>query len=455
MSEKIALNTSNKALLNMALPLCMGAFVQFIVVLVDNYFVAQLNGKAMSAVSFVGLIYIALSMLSAGLANASQILIARKRGEGRSEEIPTVFANALFIGVFIVLIQFLVLAFFIPTFLDRSIEDEETRNYMKTFAETRAYGFIFFTFIQVLQSFWSGIALTRSIIYSTITVAIFTIVFDYLFIFGNFNFPRLEVHGAAIATNIGEAAAAFVLFFYTIFHSKYKDVRLFRNLYRVPFNYTKEILRLGVPIMLQMLVALSIWIIFFAFIEKKGDDSFQSAFIVRNMYMLAWVSVMGFSSTTKTYVSGLLAEKRTSEIFHVIKRLALLNFSFILILTHGLWLYPESIAHLFNANEETTRLTVKSMHVVLPAISIFAFTSILLAAVEGAGKTIQGFFIELATTALYLTYAYYISFYTDADVAIIWTSDYVYFLGLGLFSLLVFRNTSWFKKRHRKDFHNG
>ena len=243
MSEKIALDTSNKALLNMALPLCMGAFVQFIVVLVDNYFVAQLNGKAMSAVSFVGLIYIALSMLSAGLANASQILIARKRGEGRSEEIPTVFANALFIGVFIVVIQFLVLAFFIPTFLDRSIEDEETRNYMKTFAETRAYGFIFFTFIQVLQSFWSGIALTRSMIYSTITVAIFTIVFDYLFIFGNFNFPRLEVHGAAIATNIGEAAAAFVLFFYTIFHSKYKDVRLLRNLYRVPFNYTKEILR--------------------------------------------------------------------------------------------------------------------------------------------------------------------------------------------------------------------
>ncbi|NDE05509.1 MAG: hypothetical protein EB003_12855, partial [Flavobacteriia bacterium] len=275
MSEKIALNTTNKALLQMALPLCMGAFVQFIVVLVDNYFVAQLNGKAMSAVSFVGLIYIALSMLSAGLANASQILIARKRGEGRSEEIPTVFANALFIGAFIVLIQFIVLAFFIPTFLDRSIEDEETRNYMKTFAETRAYGFIFFTFIQVLQSFWSGIALTRSMIYSTVTVAIFTIVFDYLFIFGNLNFPRLEVRGAALATNIGEGAAALVLFIYTLSHTVYKEVRLFRNLYRVPFNYTKEILRLGVPIMLQMVVALCIWIIFFAFIEKKGEDSFQ------------------------------------------------------------------------------------------------------------------------------------------------------------------------------------
>lgn len=439
----------------MAMPLCMGAFVQFVVVLVDNFFVAQLNGKAMSAVSFVGLIYIALSMLSAGLANASQILIARKRGEGRSEEISTVFANALFIGAFIVLIQFLVLSFLVPSFLDRSIEDVETRNYMKTFASTRSYGFIFFTFIQVIQSFWSGIALTRSMIYSTVTVALVTIVFDYLFIFGNYNFPRLEVRGAALATNMGEAAAALVLFFYTLSHPVYKEVRLFRNLYRVPFNYTKELLRLGVPIMLQMLVALSIWIIFFAFIEKKGEDSFQSAFIVRNMYMLAWVSVMGFSSTTKTYVSGLLAEKRSHELLSLLKKLALLNFTFIFILTHGLWLYPESIAQLFNANEETTRLTVKSMYVVLPAISIFAITSILLAAVEGAGMTIQGFFIELATTVIYLSYAYYISFHTNADVAIIWTSDYVYFAGLGIFSLLVFRNSSWLKKRGRKDFHNA
>jgi Na+-driven multidrug efflux pump len=95
------------------------------------------------------------------------------------------------------------------------------------------------------------------------------------------------------------------------------------------------------------------------------------------------------------------------------------------------------------------------MYIVLPAISIFAFTSILLAAVEGAGKTIQGFFIELGTTVLYLTYAYYISFHTNADVSIIWTADYVYFLGLGFFSLLVFRNTRWFKKSHPKDFHNG
>ena len=62
----------------MALPLCAGAFIQFFIVIIDNYFVAQIDGNAMSAVSFVGLIYIALGMLGAGSSNAAQILIAKK-----------------------------------------------------------------------------------------------------------------------------------------------------------------------------------------------------------------------------------------------------------------------------------------------------------------------------------------------------------------------------------------
>ncbi|MFN5621491.1 MAG: MATE family efflux transporter [Flavobacteriales bacterium] len=65
-----------------ALPVSLGIFVQFIVVVIDNYFVAQIDGNAMSAVAFVGLIYITLAMLGVGLGNATQILVARRKGQG-------------------------------------------------------------------------------------------------------------------------------------------------------------------------------------------------------------------------------------------------------------------------------------------------------------------------------------------------------------------------------------
>ena len=90
------------------------------------------------------------------------------------------------------------------------------------------------------------------------------------------------------------------------------------------------------------------------------------------------------------------------------------------------------------------------MHVVLIPILVFGITSVMLAAVEGSGKTIQGFLIELATTVIYISYSYYLVYKTDVDVAIIWTADIVYFICIGLFSLISLRSNGWYKKYKEK-----
>jgi MATE family multidrug resistance protein len=434
------------SLWKMALPLCAGAFIQFFIVIIDNYFVAQLNGNAMSAVSFVGLIYIALGMLGAGLANAAQILIAKKNGEKLSSEIPIVFQNAFLIQCGIVTLQILLMAWIVPILLRQFISNQEVLDYMIQFSQYRSIGFLFFSFIQLYHAYWSGTAQTKSIFYSTVLVATTTICFDYLFIFGHFGFPAFGIKGAAIATNLGELSGLLFLLSYT----KRQAPQLTLLGFKSQVRYVYELLKLGIPIMIQMLIALVIWIVFFGFIEKRGEASFQSAFIVRNMYSLAWVSAMGFSSTAKTYVSGLLAEKRDSEVFVVLKRLIISNVILIATLTHGLLFYPSWIASQFNASAEVINLTVKSMHVVFPVILLFAVTNILLAAVEGSGKTMHGLIIEISTTICYIVYAYWITFHTSADVSLIWTSDYVYFVGLGIFSLFFLRSWKWYSKYTRK-----
>jgi putative MATE family efflux protein len=441
-----SLNISYQSIWKMAIPLCAGAFLQFFIVIIDNYFVAQLNGNAMSAVSFVGLIYIALGMLGAGLANATQIIIAKKNGQNKANDIPEVFLNALVIQIGIICIQILTMSVVVPLLLKSFIENENVLNYMIEFSTYRAFGFIFFSCIQLYQAYWSGMTKTRSVFYSTALVAAITVFMDYVLIFGNFGMPQLGVKGAALATNLGEASGLLLLILYT---GKKGNLNVNFKI-SPPFIYVKNLLQLGIPIMIQMLIALVIWIIFFGFIEKRGESSFQSAFIVRNMYSLAWVSAMGFSSATKTYVSGLLAEKRDAEIFITLKRLIISNVFLIAILTHGLVFYPGWIAERFNASEEVIQLTVASMHIVFPVILLFAVTNILLAAVEGSGKTIQGLTIEIATTICYILYAYWITFHTNADVSIIWTADYVYFSGLGIFSLLFLSSWKWYRKYSRK-----
>ena len=101
-----------------ALPVSLGIFVQFIVVFIDNYFVAQIDGNAMSAVAFVGLMYLTLAMLGVGLGNATQILVARRKGAGEYVAVGHVVANSFWLAFVVGIIQFMLLYFLMPSVID-------------------------------------------------------------------------------------------------------------------------------------------------------------------------------------------------------------------------------------------------------------------------------------------------------------------------------------------------
>jgi|688.fasta_scaffold19370_10 MATE family multidrug resistance protein len=449
-----SLQTDTRSILRVAIPISLGIFVQFIVAFIDNIFVAQVDSNAMSAASFVGLIYVTLVMLGVGLGNATQILVARRKGESQLNIAGQITGNAFAISFLLAAIQFVLLYYIAPGIIDRTIESVPVKNYMRVFIQYRAYGFFFYTPLLVLNSFWSGIAHTRPLVYTTAIMASVTILLDYLFVFGNLGFPEMGMTGAALATSIAEASALLFAFVYTWRVSSRYDTATSHNdtnksyqlnKWLLSFNtrFTKSITALGTPIALQLLTSLGIWVVFYVFVESMGERELQSSFIVRNMYTLAYVSVGGFSTTAKTYISGLIAEKRQSELHGIMFKMMMLNLGGILFLSHGLWLYPESIAGMFTTDPIVIDQTVDSMHIVLPAMMIFAFTSILLATVEGSGNAVAGFVIEMITVAVYILTAWYMVYDWRWPIHLVWTSDYVYFLLIGILSGLYLWNGKW------------
>jgi putative MATE family efflux protein len=449
-----SLDIRTGSILRVAIPISLGIFVQFIVAFIDNYFVAKVDSNAMSAASFVGLIYITLVMLGVGLGNAAQILVARRKGESRLHEAGQVTGNAFVISFILACIQFSILYFIIPGIIDHTIESVQVKNYMREFIEYRAPGYFFYTPLLVLNSFWSGIAHTRPLVYTTIITATVTIILDYCLVFGHFGFPEMGMSGAALATTIAEGCALLFAFIYTLHmspryepdHSDRDAAQTFQlKKWLMSFNteFTGSILRLGTPIALQLVTSLGIWVVFYEFVESMGERELQSSFIVRNMYMLAYVSVGGFSTTAKTYISGLIAEQRQSELHAIMLRLMLLNLAGIFLLSHGLWLYPEKIAGIFTTDPVVITQTVDSMHIVLPAMMIFAFTSILLATVEGSGNAIAGFLVEIITVVAYIIAAWLMVYRWHWPIHLVWTSDYVYFILLGLLSTIFLWNGRW------------
>lgn len=435
-------DTTTKGILAVSLPVSAGIFVQFIVAFIDNYFTSQVDGNAMSAVSFAGLLYITLIMASTGLSNAAQIRVASHLGAGNRTMIHHTLGNALWISIILGVLQWAIYFFLLPRWVCSNLESEEVQNHMITFMQYRSFGFLFYTPMLALQSFWSGIAKTRILAGVSLLLAGSTAILDYILIFGWQGIPALGVKGAAIATVAAEVIALISITLYTIKNSR-KHTSVEVNFDIREKRETGPILRLAAPIALQQMLALAIWVIFYGFVERMGERELQSSFIVRNMYMLCYVSVGGFSTAAKTFVAGLIAERRTEKMYWLIFKMGALNFLCIAILSHPLWLYPETVASLFSVDTTVVTMTVQTFYIVLPPMWLFAFTSIALAAVEGSGKATMGFIIEFITSIIYILAAWLMIFEWSWPIHKVWLSDYVYFFCLGLFSVLYLSTGRW------------
>ena len=130
-------------------------------------------------------------------------------------------------------------------------------------------------------------------------------------------------------------------------------------------------------------------------IERLGEAALNTSHIIRNMYVLMFVAMMGIGQAAKTYISTLIAERRQHDLKRTIVRLLVLNWFGWLLLSHGMWLYPETIVHLFTDDPEIVEGTVGSMKIVLVAMFLATFSSVFINVIEGAGKTRVAMAIEL------------------------------------------------------------
>ena len=181
------------------------------------------------------------------------------------------------------------------------------------------------------------------------------------------------------------------------------------------------------------------------FHNKGNEKVFISSadWMVRNLDHRIEVATPIFDNAIKKELIDLLDEKRWNDIKKLTWRVGLMNLAGILVLSHGLWLYPNWITSHFTQDSETIRLTLETMKIILPAMIIYSFTSIMLAVVEGTGSTMAGFWIEVITSIIYAISVYMMVKFTTWEVPILWLADYLYFIILGICSITFLKYGKW------------
>ena len=439
------LDLKYSSILKVALPLMVSSFIQAVVLITDTAFLSRYNTISFDAAGNAGLIYITLFMALVGMSDGSQILIARRIGQQKIEAIGRIFGTSVFTLLGLSIFFYFILNHIIP---DGILEYSKHLDIAKEecdFLEIRSYA-LFFTFISLsIQAFFFATGKTWVVLVSSIITAFSNILLDYFLIFGESIFPEMGLKGAALASTLAEGIGAAFLLIYLLSSKMKKEYQLF-SYFTFNLKSFKELIKIGNPIMLQGILALGTWTIFFFWIEQMGKFELTVSQNIRSIYFLAFIPIWGFSTTTKTYISQYLGSGDFEALKIIQRRIQLLTSMFLGVIILITIFFPYEFISMINPEEAYLEKSRSILFFISGSTFLFGIFSVYFQTINGSGHTIVTFTIELICVGIYLISAYILIKIIEVDIFWVWSVEYIYFISMGILSYGYLKLFDWKNK---------
>ncbi|WP_028308706.1 MATE family efflux transporter [Desulfitibacter alkalitolerans] len=227
------------------IPLLLGNLLQTGYSIVDTIFLGRVGADAIAAVSLSFALLFVLFSLSMGLSMGSTTLVAQYAGAKDkvllNKAVKNSIAFSLLLGVFFSIGAVILSGPLIKLMGAPKEIEADALIYMRIFSA----GIIFMYFFFLISAILRGLGDSKTPLKFMAVSTTVNIILDPILIFGLGPIPRLEVAGAALATVIAMACAAFYGLWYLNKKQEYFDLS-FKD-FKFDSEIIKHLLRLGLP----------------------------------------------------------------------------------------------------------------------------------------------------------------------------------------------------------------
>jgi Na+-driven multidrug efflux pump len=298
----------------------------------------------------------------------------------------------------------------------------------------------------ICSRFFVGIQLTKYITVGAVIVGITNFVFDYVMIFGKFGFPKMGLEGAALAAVLAEVVGLAYFVFIIIRKVDLSKYNLFR--FKKPqLDITRKTFNLSSFTMLQNMVSLVGWFLFFVIVEKTGERNLAITNVVRSYYMLLMVPLWAFANTASTLVSNAIGAGQRRYVFQIIRRVALFCTGIMVVVFIITACFPKEIMRLYTADATLIEMGVNGLCIVALATIVGGTAWVIFVSISATGNTQIALLIECLTTVLYVTTIYFLAHAFADRIGLVWLSELVYFGVMGIGSVIYLSTNHWVKKQ--------
>lgn len=380
-------------------------------------------------------------MMGFNFTRGTQIIIARRMGEGNKHEVGNVTDTTIISMVAVALLFFTIIQLFAHPILRFMLTNEDVIEKCQRFLSYRIWGvipsFISFVFI----AFYSGIGRTHILALSITVMTLLNVTLNYGFVYGKLGLPELGIAGSGLATSIAETFGALILVAGTFYKNRKHEFSLFR-FRKFDNGLLKLMTNIAVPLMLQSLASVGSWLFLFARIETElGKDSLAISSIFRQLILFFSIPTWSLGSTANTIISNMLGRRDFSGLKDAIRRISFVSVGLAAFSCLVIYLFPRFFIGIFTSVQDASLLPV-AIHI-LPVIFVIfllmSFTNILFNSVISVGDIYTALGIQIGVVVMYIIYFQIMFKMPFVNTFWIWTAEWFYWLLILAACLVFFR----------------
>ncbi len=463
---------SYKDILKLSIPIMIGSAVQNLITLTDTIFLGRVGEIELGAIGLVGVFYLLIASIGYSFSKAGQIMIARRVGKKELHQIGSITYSMLAFSMILASFLFWFMQYGSAAFFGFFVNDPDIYQACIDYLSYRSFG-VFFSYAGVIVvALYTGVGRTSVIIYNAIVLGIVNTILNYGLIFGKWGFPQMGIAGAGLASTIAEGLAFIIFIVYIIKDKKAKEYGIFQipeidlssspqecleqeNLLnledckapskrtKIDLGIIKSQLKLSTPIVLQSVVGMGSWFIFFVIVEDMGKTELAISNIMRAVYLVFMIPCWGFASGINTIVSNLIGKNQKDQVFAATTKTALLCFGITMFCTAIMLVFPEFVLRIGTDNLDLVAQSLKLTGVLTLILAVFSVGAIYFNGLVGTGATQKALILQIFCVVLYLCYIYVVVHVLHASLETAWMAEFYYWIACLILSFAYLRSNKW------------
>lgn len=416
--NKMGVMPVGKLLFTMSLPIMISMLVQALYNVVDSMFVARVSENALTALSIAFPIQNLMIAVSVGLGVGLNAVVSRALGAKDTKGVNRAATNGIMLMFICGLIFMLGGATLVRPYFEMQTDIEEIVTSGIDYTSIVMMGsmgvFMQILFERLLQS----TGRTMLTMFSQGVGAIINIIFDPIFIFGYFGFPKMGVAGAAYATILGQWVAALLGLILNI--RKNPEVSISMKGFKPHGATIRLILSIGIPSVVMQSIGSVMTFLMNQILIAFSSTAVAVFGVYFKLQSFVFMPVFGLTNGTVPIVAYNFGARKGDRMKKTIQYSV---YAAIVIMICGALIFqsiPDKLLMLFDASDEMLRVGVPALRIISLGFPLAGFGIGAGAVFQALGFSVYSMIISLIRQLVVLIPCAYLISMLTGDVTGVW-----------------------------------